>query len=101
MRAMLIAVVAALASLTGVGVAVATGATAPKTIVEVQGDAGNGFGIHYYDGTAVYPPTDSEAKAECGEYDTLRARVRCRSEVRTWYDDLAELQRSLEWALSQ
>lgn len=101
MRALLIAVVAALALLTGVGVAVAAVATDPKTIVEVEGDAGNGFGIHYEDGSAIYPPTDSEAKAECGEYDRLRARVRCRTEVRTWYRDLADLQRSLEWAQSQ
>jgi len=95
------AVVAALALLTGVGVAVATGDTDPTTIVKVEGDAANGFGIHYYDGSSIYPPTDSEARAECGEYDTFRARVRCRTEVRTWYRDLADLQRSLEWAQSQ
>lgn len=100
MRVLMTAVVAVLALVTGVGVAVAAGDTDPDTIVEVEGDAANGFGIHYYDGSAIYPPTDSEAKAECGEYDTLRARVRCRSELRTWYRDLAELQRSLEWAAS-
>lgn len=100
MRAWLTAVVAALALLTGVGVAVAAGATDPDTIVKVEGDAGNGFGIHYYDGSAIYLPTGSEARAECGEYDRFRARVRCRTEVRTWYRDLADLQRSLEWAMS-
>ena len=102
MRTTWVVVATALAALlTGVGVAVAAVATDPTTIVAVEGDAANGFGIHHYDGTALYPPTDSEARAECGEYDTLRARVRCRSEVRTWYRDLAELQRSLEWARSQ
>ena len=101
MRALVTTVVAVLALLTGMGVAVAAVATDPDTIVAVEGDAANGFGIHYYDGTAIYPPTDSEARAECGEYDTLRARVRCRSEVRTWYRDLADLQQSLEWAQSQ
>lgn len=95
------AATALLALITGAGVAVASVATDPDTIVAVEGDAANGFGIHYYDGSAIYPPTDSEAKAECGEYDTLRGRVRCRSEVRTWYRDLADLQRSLEWARSQ
>ncbi len=86
----------------GAGVAVGVGiATDPDTIVAVEGDAANGFGIHYYDGSSIYPPTDSEAAAECGEYDTLRARVRCRTEVRTWYRDLADLQRSLAWAQQQ
>lgn len=70
----------------------------PDTIVEVTGDAANGFGVHYYDGTALYPPTDSEAAAECGEYDTRVARVRCRTEVRVWYRDLADLQQALDWA---
>ncbi len=101
MRGLMTAVVATVALIGGMGVAVATVGTDPTTIVEVEGDAANGFGIHYYDGSAIYPPTDSEAKAECGEYDTLRARVRCRTEVRTWYRDLAELQRSLEWAGTQ
>ncbi len=66
-------------------------------IVEVEGDARNGFGIHYADGSAIFPPTDSEAAAECAEYDTRIARVRCRVEVRTWYRDLGDLQRSLAW----
>jgi hypothetical protein len=75
-----------------------TQAPAPDTIVEVTGDAANGFEIHYYDGSALYPPTDSEARAECGEYDTRVARVRCRTEVRTWYRDLGHLRQALEWA---
>lgn len=72
----------------------------PDTIVRVEGDAANGFGIHRLDGSVTYPPTDSEARAECGEYDRFRERVRCRTTVRVWYRDLAELQRSLEWARS-
>lgn len=71
------------------------------TIVEVTGDAANGFEIQYYDGTGLYPPTDSEARAECGEYDTRADRIRCRVEVRTWYRDLADLRQALEWAHAQ
>lgn len=86
----------------GLGVAAAAALeTDPDTIVRVEGDAAHGFGIHFHDGSAIYPPTDSEARAECGEYDRRRKRIRCRTEVRTWYRDLAELQRSLEWALAQ
>ena len=44
----------------------------PNTIVEVAGDKANGFSIFRYDGTAEFPPTDSEARAECSEYDTPR-----------------------------
>lgn len=73
----------------------------PDTIVRVEGDAANGFGIHYYDGTSIYPPTDSEALAECGEYHRRWKRVRCRTQVRVWYRDLADLQQSLAWALSE
>lgn len=71
------------------------------TIVEVTGDAANGFEIQYYDGTGLYPPTDSEARAECNEYDRRVQRVRCRVEVRTWYRDLADLRQALEWAHAQ
>ena len=85
------------------GLASADGARAgrvhePPVIVEVEGDAANGFGIHYSDGSELYPPTDSEAFAECGEYDRRVARVRCRTEVRVWYRDLADLKRALEHA---
>ena len=38
------------------------------TIVEITGDAANGFEIRHYDGTSLFPPTDSEARAECSEY---------------------------------
>ena len=66
-------------------------------IIEVEGDAANGFGIYYSDGTSWYPPTDSETMAECAEYDTRRARIRCRVKNRTWFKDLAQMKRSLAW----
>ncbi|GAA4119207.1 hypothetical protein GCM10022215_21470 [Nocardioides fonticola] len=78
--------------------AVAPYEPAPDTVVAVEGDAANGFTIHHYDGTTLFPPTDSEANAECGEYDTKVERVRCRTEVRTWYRDLAVLQQALGYA---
>ena len=68
------------------------------TIVHVTGNAEEGFGIEHYDGSALFPPTDSEARAECGEYDTKVARVRCRAEVRTWYRDLADMKHALRLA---
>jgi hypothetical protein len=71
------------------------------TIVEVSGDKANGFEIRHYDGTELYPPTDSEARAECSEYDARVDRVRCRAEVRTWYRDLGDLQQALDWAHAQ
>lgn len=71
---------------------------APDTVVSVTGDAANGFEITYYDGSGEYPPTDSEAMAECAEYDTRIDRVRCRAEIRTWYRDLATLRDALDWA---
>jgi hypothetical protein len=72
----------------------------PKTIVEVTGDKWNGFGIHYYDGTEDFPPTNSEAKAECSEYSTRLERVKCRTEVRVWYRDLGDLKRSINYQQS-
>lgn len=75
--------------------------TERPVIVAVEGDKANGFGITYSDGTALYPPTDSEASAECGEYDRWSDRLRCRVEVRTWYRDLGELKRSLAYAHAQ
>ncbi|WP_121255962.1 hypothetical protein [Nocardioides ferulae] len=69
-----------------------------RTIVEIEGDKANGFGIYYYDGTEEFPPTDSEARAECGEYASKVARVRCRTEVRTWYRDLAATQNAIRYA---
>jgi hypothetical protein len=100
-RTHLLAAVAAVAFACGGlgGAAVAAGDGPPgDTIVEVRGDAANGFEVRHYDGTALYPPTDSEARAECSEYDTRVGRVRCRTEVRTWYRDLADLKQALDWA---
>lgn len=105
----LLAVLVAAAGITlgAVGLATAgppgasSGPPAPDTIVEVTGDKANGFGIHYYDGSADFPPTDSEARAECSEYDTAAARIRCRTEVRIWYRDLADLKQALAHAHAQ
>jgi len=85
----------------GAAALAAVGPPPDDTIVEVTGDAANGFEIRHYDGTELYPPTDSEARAECGEYDTRVDRVRCRTEVRTWYRDLGDLQQALDWAHAQ
>jgi hypothetical protein len=68
------------------------------TIVKVTGDKDNGFAIHHFDGTSIYPPTDSESYAECSEYSTYVERERCKTEVRTWYRDLRQLKRALNWA---
>ena len=67
------------------------------TIVDAKGDALNGFEIHHLNGSVDYPPTDSEALAECGEYDTLRARVRCRAHITTWYADLASMKQTITY----
>lgn len=72
-----------------------------KTIVKVTGNKVDGFGIYYYDGSSIFPPTDSEAYAECAEYDTRIAVVRCNTEVRIWYRDLGELKRALWLAHSR
>lgn len=69
-----------------------------NTIVKVEGNKLDGFGVHFFDGSAIFPPTDSESYAECEEYDTLVAVVRCRTEVRIWYRDLSKLKQSLQWA---
>ncbi len=55
------------------------------TIVLVQGDAANGFEIKHYDGTWLFPPTDSETMAECEEYDREIRRFRCKVSNRTWF----------------
>jgi hypothetical protein len=69
----------------------------PRTIVEVTGNKLDGFEIYRYDGTAEFPPTDSEALAECSEYATRVERVRCRTEVRVWYRDLRDLKRAINY----
>lgn len=96
--AALISAVPAAALVSAAGSATSVVAPPGDTIVEITGDAANGFEIEHYDGTSLYPPTDSEALAECGEYDGRVARVRCRTEVRTWYRDLAATQQALDWA---
>ncbi len=68
------------------------------TIVRVTGDKANGSGVFYYDGTSIFPPTDSEAHAECSEYSTRVQVVRCNTEVRVWYRDLGQLKRAINWA---
>lgn len=70
------------------------------TVIEITGDKVHGFSIHHYDGSAEFPPTDSEARAECSEYDTEVARVRCRTEVRVWYRDLGRMKRAINFAQS-
>ena len=88
----------------GVGTALAGPAASARwipphdTIVKVTGNAQDGFEIHHYEGRALYPPTDSEARAECLEHDTRIERVRCRTEFQTWYADLADMKVALRWA---
>jgi hypothetical protein len=100
----LVAAVAIVAGLVGLASAGSAGAVrAPAafpgdTIVAVTGDKANGFEIHHLDGSALFPPTDSEALAECSGYDTRVARVRCRTKVRVWYRDLGDLKRALRYA---
>ncbi len=95
----LVATIALLATAGTARAAVAVDDPPPGyTIVDVSGDKANGFTIEHYDGTVVYPPTDSEANAECSEYDTRVARVRCRTEVRVWYRDLRQMRLALNYA---
>ncbi|WP_435745438.1 hypothetical protein [Nocardioides sp. SYSU DS0663] len=82
------------------GASAATYEPHPSTIVEITGDKLHGFEIYRYDGTEQFPPVDSEARAECRGYDTQVLRVRCRTEVRTWYRDLGEMKRAINYAQS-
>jgi len=74
---------------------------AGSTIVDVSGDRDHGWTIEHYDGSVDYPPTISEARAECDEYHRRVSYVRCRSELRTWYHDLGQLKRALDYAHSR
>jgi len=67
------------------------------TIVDIQGDAANGFDIHHLNGTIDYPETRSEALAECQGYDTLRDRARCHGHLTTWYADLGTMQQTIRY----
>jgi hypothetical protein len=60
--------------------------------------ASEGFGIEHYDGSSTFPPTHSEAMAECQEYSAKVGRIRCRVEVKTWYRDLVATKRALKYA---
>lgn len=85
------------------GAAVASTSWTPPddTITRITGTKWDGFTIEHYGDPISYPPTSSEASAECGEYDTRIARVRCRVEVRTWYDALGDTRRALRYARTQ
>lgn len=75
------------------------GSTLPgHTIVAVEGDAENGFGITRLDGGTEYPPTLSESVAECEEHDDATQVAVCVAEVRTRYAGLADVQLSLRWS---
>ncbi|ANH36855.1 hypothetical protein I601_0403 [Nocardioides dokdonensis FR1436] len=80
------------------GAAPDTKAPAPDTIVKVTGNADSGFGIAHYDGSTQFPPTTSEAMAECQEYPKKIGRVRCRKETQVWYRDLADLKQAIKYA---
>jgi hypothetical protein len=92
------ALTAVLVTAVSVGAAPESKAPAPDTIVKVTGNAAEGFGIEYFDGTSHFPPTDSEAMAECQEYPAKVGRVRCRVQVRTWYSDLVATKRAIKYA---
>jgi hypothetical protein len=76
----------------------ATWTPPPDTIIAIEGNKYDGFGVYHFDGSSIFPPTDSEAEAECAEYDRRIDRVRCRVEVRVWYRDLAATKRALRYA---
>ena len=90
--------VALLVTAASVGAAPDAKAPAPDTIVKVTGNANEGFGIQHYDGSSTFPPTQSEALAECEEYPAKVGRARCRVEVKTWHRDLHETKRALRYA---
>lgn len=98
MRTTIVAGVVGLVSVGGVAVACPTWTPPDDTITRITGSASNGFTIEHYDGSVLYPPTRSEAVAECSEYDTRLKRVRCRAEVRTWYAALGDTKRALRYA---
>ena len=91
--------VAVLLVLAGGAANAGSGWTPPDdTITRVSGNRDDGFTVEHYDGSVLYPPTLSEAIAECGEYATRLDRVRCRVEVRTWYRALGDTKRAIRLA---
>lgn len=92
------ALVAVLVTAASGGAAPDAKAPAPDTIVKVTGNASEGFGIEYYDGSATFPPALSEALAECQDYPARIGRVRCRVEAKTWYRDLVATKRAIKHA---
>ena len=101
MRSMIIVVAAGLMFAGGAAFASTIWTPPDDTITRITGTKWNGFTIEHYDGSVLYPPTNSEAITECGEYDTTLERVRCRVQVRTWYDALGDTRRALRYARTQ
>jgi hypothetical protein len=96
--ALVAAVAAALLATGAVGAAADGRAPAPDTIVRITGNPAEGFGIEHYDGSSTFPPTNTEALAECREYPAAVGRARCRVKVKTWYRDLVETKKALRYA---
>ncbi|HZJ07779.1 MAG TPA: hypothetical protein VFD59_20310 [Nocardioidaceae bacterium] len=97
-KAMAVLVVCVLMSAGGSAIAGGTWKPPGDTITRITGTQGDGFTVHRYDGSVDHLPTTSEATAECGEYAGRIRRVRCRTTVRTWYDDLAATKRAIRYA---
>lgn len=72
-------------------------AVSGRTIIDVTGNAANGFALRRLNGRVDHPPTRSEARAECKEYRSKVKRVRCRVGVNRWYADLAVLRDSIDF----
>lgn len=98
--AVLVATVVVLAGGAAAGAGFAGRSWVPPddTITSIRGTKMDGFQIQYYDGSRLFPPTSSEAIAECGEYHDRLTRVRCKVAVRTWYSALGDTKRALRYA---
>ena len=97
-KVLVLAATVGVLSTSGAAWAAAGDPPADGTIVDVSGDKYNGFTIEHYDGTVRYPPTISEAMAECDEYGNRVNRVRCRTEVIVWDRDLKRMKVALNYA---
>lgn len=82
-------------------VARAVTAPPPRTIVKVTGTKDEGFVVRRLDGSVSFPPTWSEAMAECAELSTAIQRARCTTFVRVRYADLLAIKRAIRYARSQ